>query len=299
MSDISRRRTGELLRKLFEILIPHAEGMQAQDALNAVKDQIELTDYEKGAYKDGSPRFIKIIRFATIDATKARWFLKHRGRWSITEEGKEAFRSFPDPEAFYKRAVKLYNQWKRNQRESETVEGADEASSVQEVEKATSITFEQAEEQAWLEIERYLTTMNPYEFQELIAALLRGMGYHVSWVAPPGRDRGIDVIAWTDALGTSGPRVKVQVKRVGGAVGVEGLRAFMAVLAEGDVGIFVSTGGFTKDAEEEARTQEKRKVTLVDLERLFDLWVEYYERLDQSARRRFPLQPIHFLAPLP
>ena len=71
----------------------------------------------------------------------------------------------------------------------------------------------------------------------------------------------------------------------------------MALLGNDDVGLFVTTGGFTKDAQEEARTQEKRKVTLVDLERFFDLWVEHYDRLDEVARRRFPLQPIYFLAP--
>ncbi len=71
----------------------------------------------------------------------------------------------------------------------------------------------------------------------------------------------------------------------------------MAVLGEDDVGLFVTTAGFTKDAQDEARTQEKRKVTLVDLEKLFDLWVEHYAKLDDVARRRLPLQPIHFLAP--
>jgi restriction system protein len=71
----------------------------------------------------------------------------------------------------------------------------------------------------------------------------------------------------------------------------------MALLGDDDVGLFVTTAGFTKDAEEEARTQEKRKVTLVNLEKLFDLWVEHYPKLDDDARRRLPLRPIHFLAP--
>ena len=62
-------------------------------------------------------------------------------------------------------------------------------------------------------------------------------------------------------------------------------------------GLFVSSGGFTSDAKEEARTQERRKVTLLDLENLFDLWVEHYDKLTQEARQRFPLKPIHFLAP--
>lgn len=64
-----------------------------------------------------------------------------------------------------------------------------------------------------------------------------------------------------------------------------------------DVGLFVCTGGFTKDAETEARTQEKRRVTLIGLEKLFDLWVEHYGKLTDLARRRLPLRPIQFLSP--
>ena len=71
----------------------------------------------------------------------------------------------------------------------------------------------------------------------------------------------------------------------------------MALLGDDDVGLFVTTSGFTKDAQDEARTQQTRKVTLVNLEQFFDLWVEYYPKLDDAARRRFPLQPIYFLAP--
>ena len=57
----------------------------------------------------------------------------------------------------------------------------------------------------------------------------------------------------TPALGARPPRIKVQVKRQQQAVGAEGLRAFMALLREDDVGLFVCTGGFTRDAETEAR----------------------------------------------
>jgi restriction system protein len=71
----------------------------------------------------------------------------------------------------------------------------------------------------------------------------------------------------------------------------------MALLGDDDVGLFVTTSSFTKDAQEVARKQEKRKITLVDLERFFDLWVEYYGKLEDGARRLLPLQPIYFLAP--
>ena len=53
----------------------------------------------------------------------------------------------------------------------------------------------------------------------------------------------------------------------------EEIRAFLAILGESDAGIFVSTGGFTSDAEREARGQERRNIMLVDARRLFDLWV--------------------------
>ena len=105
-------------------------------------------------------------------------------------------------------------------------------------------TFEESEEAAWMEIRDYLGKMPPYEFQDLVAALLKAMGYHVLWVAPPGPDRGIDMIAYTDPLGANAPRIKVQVKRQPQKqIDAHGLRAFIGTLAAGDVGVYVSAGG--------------------------------------------------------
>ena len=103
--------------------------------------------------------------------------------------------------------------------------------------------------------------------------------------------------AFSDPLGTRPPRIKVQVKRHEQAVNVEGVRSFLAVLGDDDVGLYANTGGFTKDVQDEVRTRTTRHVTLVDLERLFDLWVEHYDDLEDAARRRMPLKPIYFLAP--
>jgi restriction system protein len=295
MAEISSRRNGEMLRNLLQILQEQPDGLPSREALARLRAKIQLTDYEKGRFENGALRFDQIVRFATVDASKAGWLLKQKGQWIVTEQGRQALAQFPDPDAFFKRAKELYRQWRSSQPEGRAEERPEPAEV--EAEKASEITFEQAEEQAWSEVEQYLRGMPPYDFQELVAALLRAMGYHVAWVAPPGKDGGIDILAWGDPLGTRPPRIKVQVKRVGQNVSVEGLRSFMALLGDDDVGLFVTTSGFTKDAQEEARTQEKRKVTLVDLERFFDLWVEHYGRLDEAARRRFPLQPSYFLAP--
>ena len=74
-----------------------------------------------------------------------------------------------------------------------------------------------------------------------------------------------------------------------------GLRSFMAVLGEDDVGLFVALSGFTKDADIEAR-QSHRRMTLLDTAGLVDLWTTNYTKLDDTARRRLPLKPVWFLA---
>jgi restriction system protein len=296
MADITRHRLGEFLRKLFEILKAVPDGLQAKDALAALGKTVTLTVYEAGAYESGGRRFEKIVRFATVDCVKAGWLTKAKGRWTVTDEGWHAYQTFKDPAEFYGRASKLYRAWKTT-RPDLSDKAADETGDVEGDAKTASITFEQAEEQSWAEIEAFLRQMQPYDFQDLVASVLRAMGYHISWIAPPGKDGGIDIIALPDPLGTRPPRIKIQVKRQQTAVPVDVVRSFMAVLGDDDVGLFVSIGGFTKDAAEEARTQEKRRVTLIDLERLFDLWVEHYPRLTDDARRRFPLRPIYFLAP--
>ena len=301
MAEITRRRTGELLRELFNILTLTPDGVRASEALQALSERVKLTPYEADSYESGGRRFDKIVRFATVDCVKAGWLVKEKGIWSITDDGRKAHAELADPEAFYRQAVKLYNAWRSAQPDAEPlpVVGAGDGDPLDtdNVVKAVSITYEEAEEHAWAEISQYLQNMPPYEFQELVADLLRAMGYYVAWVSPPGKDGGIDILVQPDVLGTRPPRIKVQVKRQAQAVSVEGLRSFMALLGDEDVGLFVCTGGFTKDAKAEARTQEKRRITLLDMDTLFDLWVEHYGKLSDPARRRLPLRPIQFLAP--
>jgi restriction system protein len=299
MAEVTRKRTGELLRVLFEILMQQPAGLQASVALEQLAGKVTLTPYESGNYESGNRRFEKIVRFATVDCVKAGWLLKQKGIWTVTDEGRSAYKKYPDGEAFYRRAVKLYGEWRAAQPDSggDAAGSAGEDSAAVEGAKAVSITFESAEEQAWAEIAHYLRSMNPFDFQQLVADLLTAMGYYVSWVSPPGKDGGVDILAWPDALGTRLPRIKVQVKRQQSAVSVDGLRSFMALLGDEDVGLFVCTGGFTKDAEAEARTQAKRRVTLIGLEKLFDLWVVNYDKLLDEAQNRLPLRPIYLLAP--
>lgn len=291
MAKITRRRRGELMRALFDLLLESSDGLRAGEALARLRERMPPTEYEAGEYANGAPRYEKVARFTTIVFVKSGWLVKDSGRWYVSEAGREAFAKFKDPEQFLLQAIAGYRAWKKDQPivvEEELEE--------EETEEA-GVTLEEAQEQAWAAIEQYLMAMPPYDFQELVAALLRAMGYHVGWIAPPGKDGGVDIVAFNDPLGTRPPRIKVQVKRHQARVSVDGLRSFMAVLGSDDVGIFVNAGGFTKDADEEARRQDSRRVTLLDLERLVALWQEHWPRLDEGARRRLPLTPVYFLSP--
>lgn len=303
MAEITYKRTGELLRELFKILLAAPEGMPARDAMKQLAASVSLTSYEASDYPSGGRCFDKIVRFATVDCVKAGWLVKQKGIWSVTEEGEQAYKLHNSGEAFYRRAVKLYQAWKASQPGTTGQDGFDaqqgEVASLDDTaaEKSATVTFEQAGEQARAEIEAFLHGMPPFDFQDLVADLLRAMDYHVVWVSPPGKDGGVDILAMMDPLGARPPRIKVQVKRVGQKVDLNTIKSFAAVLDEDDVGLFVSAGGFTKDADEYARSHAKRRITLIDLERLVELWTKFHDRLGDAARRRLPLTPIWFLTP--
>lgn len=292
MAEITRRRGGELIRGVFKILAAHPEGMPSKAILEQLETLVPPTEFENSTYPrlPTVRRYERIVRFSTITPVKAGWLIKDKGHWTLTDSGRKAYEQFSDPEVFSREASRLYRQWESDQpQEPEPV--SDESS------PSAATTLEEAEEAAWSEIEEYLGKMNPYDFQELVAGLLRGMGYHVAWVSPPGPDKGLDVVAHTDPLGIQGPRIKVQVKRRADKTAIDGIRSLLGLLCEGDVGLFISMGGFTRDAEDEARRQEKRRIMLVDLKRLFDLWVEHYEKIPEVQRRLLPIRPVYFLIP--
>jgi restriction system protein len=174
MANVSRRRTGEFLRALFALLIKEPSGMKAGILIDQVRASSNLTEWERGQYQSGGQRFEKILRFATVDCVKAGWLQKAQGVWSITEAGQKAFAQYQDPEAFYKEACRLYSIWRQ---ERDAVAGAppsqlDDSEIEVDAEKL-SFTFEEAEEQAWSQIEKFLQTSDPFEFQEIVADLLR------------------------------------------------------------------------------------------------------------------------------
>jgi restriction system protein len=132
------------------------------------------------------------------------------------------------------------------------------------------------------------------EVQELVAGILRAMGYKTQ-VSPPGPDRGRDIIASPDGFGFESPRIVVEVKHRTSAMGSEAIRAFTGGRHPLDRGLYVSTGGFTREAKYEA-DRSNVPLTLWDVDVLVRTLVEYYETTDSETKRLVPLKRIYIPA---
>jgi len=282
MANISIYRVGELVRTVFELLWNRPDGLPSREIIAIVPEIIKLTEYEMGYSPSvNTPRYEKIIRLSTIPLVKVGWLFKDdKGRWYITEEGRNACRRFANAQELYGEALRL----------------------TEEVNSGTPeilMFLEKTQEKAWELIQKYLQERNPTEFRQLVMDLIEAMQYHITWTAPIEKNRGqIDMVVHTDPIGANTYRIIVQVKHKGQPVTLEGIKSFLGVLGKNDFGLLVSTGGFTKDAKDGLGSGTYQKINAMDLEKFFDYWVKNFENLSSDARNRLPLALIYFLSPL-
>ena len=130
--------------------------------------------------------------------------------------------------------------------------------------------------------------------QELVAGLLRSMGYKTR-ISPIGADRGKDIVASPDGFGLEQPRIIVEVKHREGAIGAQQIRSFIGGRHKDDKGLYVSTGGFTKDARYEAE-RAGIPIMLMDSDDLVTAIVEHYEKMDAEAKGLLRLTKIYWPA---
>lgn len=286
MPDITPMRMGEILRRVFELLWFEPEGLPVHDIFDHVRKSSQLSDYERGyfPFAVSSPRYEVLIRVATIPLVKAGWLVKTtKGRWYITDKGRKASKQFVDAEQFFEEAIRQYREWKTNEEKR--------------LRYINSITKYEAEENSWEQIYQFIQGMSPLEFRTLTSELLQALGYYVSWVAPPQKEKGqIDIIAYSDPIGANKPRIIVHVNHKGQVMTQEGLGTMLSVLGPDDHGILVSSSGFTNQVKEEALMHAHSNIRLIDLETFVDLWVKNYEKLNLEARQRLPLKAIYFLS---
>lgn len=152
--------------------------------------------------------------------------------------------------------------------------------------------YDGIENQALERIKDRIRALEWEDMQELVAALLRALGYRTI-VSPAGADRGKDIIASRDGFGFERPRIVVEVKHRKDAMGSQEIRSFLGGRHPDDRGLYVSTGGFSKEAHYEA--ERASTVThLMSLDGLARALVEQYENLDATGRRLLPLTKLYW-----
>ena len=128
-----------------------------------------------------------------------------------------------------------------------------------------------------------------HPFTHFVAHLLETMGYHTR-IAPPGPDGGVDIIASRDELGFEPPIIKVQVKAGEGSIGNATVASLYGNIGNGEFGLFVTLGSFTKAAK--AFGKDKGNLRLIDSDELTDLVLERYDQLDAKYKGLLPLQRV-------
>jgi len=170
----------------------------------------------------------------------------------------------------------------------DTVEAQEE---VVDDDSATVSVSRQAEETTEdFIVRRIMAQLDGYQFEALVAHIMECMGY-TARVTPKSSDGGVDVIAHLDALGFQPPIVKIQCKRTTSQHGIAEVNQLLGTLGEGEFGLFVSLGSFSRAANELERNRSKLR--LIDGEAFVDMILENYSKLSPRYRAIVPLKQIY------
>lgn len=121
-----------------------------------------------------------------------------------------------------------------------------------------------------------LQHLDPYAFERLAQRLLRECGFSDVQVTKRSGDGGIDGTGKLRIQGIFSFNVAFQCKRYKGQVGASAIRDFRGSLGTNiEKGVLITTGAFTKAAKEEASSEGKRLIDLMDGEELINKLAEY------------------------
>lgn len=139
-------------------------------------------------------------------------------------------------------------------------------------------------------IKQLYSKLDGYEFEYFVAHILECMGYKAR-VSSKSGDGGVDVIAHKDELGFEPPIIKVQCKKSITSNGEPEVNQLLGALGEGEYGLFVNLGSYSRPAR--LLERNKAKLRLIDGDELVDLVLEHYSKLSPRYRTLLPLKQIY------
>ena len=121
-----------------------------------------------------------------------------------------------------------------------------------------------------------LQNMDPYAFERLAQRLLRECGFTQVAVTKKSNDGGIDGTGKLRINGIFSFNVAFQCKRYKNSVTAAEIRDFRGSLTTDiEKGVFITTGTFTKTAQEEASNAGKQQIDLIDGEDFINKLAEF------------------------
>lgn len=142
--------------------------------------------------------------------------------------------------------------------------------------KSPQLIVENQNELVKESLRKMLHSMDPFQFEQLVADLLQKIGYENVKVTKRSGDKGIDVVANLTVGGITNVKTVVQAKRWGSKKVSGAEIAQLRGSAETDQrGLIITTSDFTRDGVLEAQAGNKMPVSLVNGEKLVQLLIKY------------------------
>ena len=120
-----------------------------------------------------------------------------------------------------------------------------------------------------------LMSMPPFAFEDLVAEVLRNLGFENISVTAKTGDGGIDVMGELVVAGAIKNSVCVQVKRWRNNVQREKISELRGSLRPHQTGLFITTSDFSKPAIDEANDPYKAPISLINGKELVEIMCSY------------------------
>ncbi len=262
-----------------------------QEAISILAKQLNLTEEDLNEWlpSKSQKKFYNRVYWAKAHLKMAGVLEnKGKGQFKIANRGIEILKDNPEfinvkylTNKFedYKNLISGYRKIDTNKTTSTNEEIETDDSLNQTPEEQIELGYQKIRTSLLIEILNKLKSVHPSFFEKIVVQLLVKMGYGGS-IQDAGKaigksgDEGIDGIIKEDKLGLD--VIYVQAKRWEGIVGRPELHKFVGALAGQGAkkGIFITTSGFTKEAELYTPKNET-KIVLIDGEKLAQYMIDY------------------------
>lgn len=247
------------MNPMLQALVQLGGSATKQELDEMVPELMQLTDEQLAVMHDPGKSNVSEVVYRM---GWARTYLKKvglidnstRGIWTLTSEGRAI--EGVEPEEVVRQVREQY-----------------QASRDAQVSNPDDTVEHELQEEDWrVSAMHVLRQMDPTAFERLCQRLLRECGFVEVEVTGRTGDGGIDGIGILRLQELVSLQVLFQSKRYSGSVGSPEIRDFRgAMVGRTDKGLFITTGYFTRAAQQEATRDGAPTIDLIDGDRLLDL----------------------------